>query len=210
MKNVICIFIVSLILVGCNENKLLDSGQTLEERNFEELSIEEISLEGVDRLSIGGTFQEVIRTQDEYDQLIYERFQKPLDDYCNSWFPEIRQELEQQHPELSPEEIQQILNQRCITRTPVFKGLENVKHPEFDFSKYTLLGQDAHASGCRKPDYDISLTSYSHGIQYEFYVLITQYGLCSMAIDRNLWIIAPRIPEESEVVFEKEYLRIEQ
>lgn len=203
MKNVIAIAMVVLIPVSCNEiGSPEDSGEVVE------VPFEEISLPGIDRLPTGGTFQVVVRTQAEYEQLIDERFHERLNGYCNKWFPEIRQELEERHSGLPSGEIQRLLNEICIERVPVLKGLEDVEHPEIDFSQYTLLGQDAHGSGCRQPDYDINLTTDGEGNQYRFHVLVTQYGLCEMALDRNLWIIAPGIPRTSEVVFEKDYRRL--
>lgn len=45
------------------------------------MPFEEIQMDGMDKISIGGKLEVVINSQKEYNELIYRKFKKPLDDY---------------------------------------------------------------------------------------------------------------------------------
>ena len=49
----------------------------------EPIQFTEILMKGMDIVTIGGNLNAVIHTKQQYDSLIYARFQKPLDDYWN-------------------------------------------------------------------------------------------------------------------------------
>jgi hypothetical protein len=163
--------------------------------------VELIELPGVDRVSRGGSFETVVRTREEYDRLIQERYHDPLNEYCNRSYPEERLELEHQEPPLTEGEIQEILNRQCIARDLLYRGLLSVRHPEIDFSKHSLLGLGVGAGGCTQPEYLIHFSR--SGMTYTLYVRITEFGRCERAWSKNLWVLTPRIPEYAGVRFEK-------
>ena len=186
-----------LFVSGCS---LFDLGSNQERE--EGLPFEQIALLGVDRLSIGSTFQVVVRTQEEYEELVYERYQKPLSEYCNEHYADVRKRLERENSGSSEAEIQKWLNEVCIEETPVFQELEGVEHPTIDFSEHALLGQSARTGSCPDPSYDLTLAKIE--ATYRYQVLVTRYGTCERAYHKNLWILTPPIPESSDVVFEQE------
>ena len=157
-----------------------------------------ISMVGMDRVSFGGDFQAVVRTQEEYDQIIYKRFQKPLDDYWNENYESTRQWVIEQNPGLSEEEIEERVRDAFYNALP-FYGTENIKHPDIDFSRHTLLGQAAHTGGC-DAKWDAGVTKREN--TYTFRVLVTSIGSCEMAISNNIWGLTPRIDSTSTVVFQ--------
>ncbi len=200
-RSTLAVLVIAFALGGCDLFLTDENGSTTE------IQFEQIELPGIDRLSVGGTFQIVVRTQEEYEALIYERYQRPLNDYCNENYTDERRQLEKENPGLSETEIQERLNEICVERTPVFNGLERVEHPAVDFSEHSLLGQDAHAGGCSAPDYAVRLTKLDR--TYKFFVEITQNGSCERAWPKNLWILTSPIPDHSDVTFEREIQTVE-
>ncbi len=191
------ILLMALVLAtGCDtfgRNEIID-----ESDEGIPVPFQRISMAGMDRVSYGGDFQAVVRTQEEYDQIIYERFQKPLDDYWNEHYESTRQWVVEQNPGLSEAEIEERVRDAFYNALP-FYGTENVKHPDIDFSRHTLLGQAAHTAGC-SADWEAGVTKKDD--TYTFRILVTSIGSCEMAISRNFWGLIPRIDDTSTVVFE--------
>ncbi len=160
---------------------------------------EEILMECMDMVSIGGKFEAVINSQEEYEKLIYDRFQMPLDYYWDTNYDATLQFVQQQYPGLTDEEYERLVLEMFYSALP-FKGTENCSHPEINFDKYTLLGQAAHTSGCELPEYIIEVER--NRSEYVYRVTIKRIGDCEMAISKNKWILIPKIPREYPVKFE--------
>ena len=165
---------------------------------------EETQMEGMDKVSIGGELEVVIKSQKEYDELIYQRFQKPLDDYWNANYESVLQSVKQQNPGLTDEEYEDLVRQVFYSVLP-FRGTENYTHPVINFSKYTLLGQEANSGGCELPDYNIEIER--NGKEYIFWVTIKRKGDCEMGIPKNKWVLIPKIASGYRVKFNKVEIR---
>jgi hypothetical protein len=167
---------------------------------------QEVFLICVDKVSMGGTLQAVIRSQEEYDRLILDRFTKPLQDYWNENYQSVLEIVRRRYPGLTEQQYADSVR-RIFYSTPPFMGTENCSHPSFDFAKYALLGQDSHGTGCRQPDYTINVSSDNETRTVIFTVSILQHGLCEIAFNRNTWVLVPRLPPGYTVRFQKEYSR---
>ena len=164
------------------------------------IAFEEIQMQGMDRVSIGGKLEVVINSQEEYEELIYQRFQKPLDDYWNTNYQSVLQTVKEQNPGLTDEEYEELVREIFYSTLP-FKGTENYIHPKINFNQYTLLGQDANSGGCELPAYKIEVLK--NGAEYVYRITIKQTGNCEMSILKNKWILIRKIPTDSNVKFEK-------
>lgn len=182
--------IISLLNSNCNPT------------SPEDLTIpfEKIQMQGMDRVSIGGKLEVVINSQEEYEDLIYKRFQKPLDDYWNANYESVLQSVVEQNPGLTDEEYEELVREIFYSTLP-FMGTKNYTHPQIDFNQYTLLGQDAHSGGCEVPEYKIEVVK--NGKEYIYRITIKRKGNCEMGILRNIWILIRKIPTDSNVKFEK-------
>lgn len=158
----------------------------------------------MDKVSIGGSLQVIVNTQATYDSLIHARFQKPLDDYWKANYDTVLNDVRRNHPELSDSEYAVLVKQVFYSTLP-FMGTETCSQLAIDFQTYTLLAQDAHAGGCRIPDYQIILHRDDFKREFIYKIKIVEIGSCETAIDRNIWILVPKIPESFRVVFQKEY-----
>jgi hypothetical protein len=198
MKNVL--FLTTLIfIIGCNTS--YDSIEA-------ELASEpytEILMECMDIVSLGGKFEVTVNSDSEYEDLIYTRFQKPLDDYWNAHYNSILQSVKTRYPGLTDEEYEELVRETFYNFLP-FKGTENWSPPKIDFSKYTLLGQSAHASGCKSPDYNIKIIKKEKDNELVFKITITEYGTCEMFIAKNKWILISKIDKSYKVRFEKDFI----
>jgi len=168
----------------------------------EDLTIpfEEIQMDGMDKVSIGGKLEVVINSQEEYEEIIYQRFQKPLDDYWNANYESVLQSVKQNNPGLTDEEYEELVREIFYSTLP-FKGTENYTHPKVNFNQYTLLGQDTHTGGCGLPEYKIEVVKNVR--EYIYRITIKRKGSCEMAIFRNKWILVSKIPANYNGKFEK-------
>jgi hypothetical protein len=164
------------------------------------IAFEEIQMQGMDRVSIGGKLEVVINSPKEYEELIYQRFQKPLDDYWNDNYESVLQSVKEQNPGLTDKEYEELVRKIFYSTLP-FMGTENYTHSQIDFNQYTLLGQDAHSGGCEVPEYKIEVIKNRK--EYIYRITIKRKGSCEMGILKNIWIIIRKIPTGSNVKFEK-------
>lgn len=170
------------------------------------VSFTEVRMECTDLVSMGGTLNAVIKSRPEFDSLIYQLFQKPLDEYWNLHYESILNSQKQRYPGLSDSEYV-LLVRRVFYSVLPFRGTDSCRNPYIDFNHYTLLGHDVHAGGCRIPDYQITLLQDDQKKEIIYKIKIVQYGYCSMLIPRNKWILIPKISDSYRVVFQKEYTR---
>lgn len=164
------------------------------------IPFEEVQMEYLDKVSIGGNLEIVINSQEEYDELIYQKFQKPLDEYWDNNYESVLLSVIQQNPGLTDEEYEILVRERFYLFLP-FKGTENSNHLQIDFSKYTLLGQAAHSGGCEHPEYIIEVGKYNNKLEYVYRVLIKRNGNCEMGFDKNKWLLIQKIPKDVSVKF---------
>ncbi len=160
----------------------------------------------MDKVSNGGSLNVVIRNQTQYNYLIYNRFEKPLADYWNTHYESVLQSVMEQHFGLTEEQYDSLVSLIFYSSLP-FKGTENCSHLEIDFSKNTLLGVAAHAGGCENPTYDIKYSFDPLQLQYTLRIKIGEFGTCSMAINKNIWVLVPKIEGGYSVNFERIYVR---
>jgi hypothetical protein len=198
MKNIMLLVVLLFLVSSCQENSS-DPSLT----GITPVEFTEVLMAGMDKVSMGGELQTVVRTQLEYNALIYERFQKPLDDYWNTYYESTLNSVKQYHPGLTDSEYVAMVKQIFYSCLP-FMGTDTCKHPIIDFSKYTLLGQSASAGGCKIPDYQIKAFRDYINRELIYKVKIVEHGTCLMAINKNKWILVPKIPTGYKVVFEKE------
>ncbi len=156
----------------------------------------------MDRVSIGGELQVVVRTEEEYEDLIVEWFQRPLDEYWAENYPRVRARVEQRYPGQSDEWYEAKVREIFYSVLP-FRGTANCSHPDIDFSEHSLLGLAVHGGGCRTPDYKVEYLVDRGRNRNTLRVGIRQYGSCEMAISANKWLLVPRLPSEVEVQFER-------
>lgn len=73
--------------------------------------------------------------------------------------------------------------------------------PYIDFTKYTLLGIDETAKGCKKPTFQYEIYFDYQNNKYFFDLIITVYGECEVANPVKIWCLIPKMPENSVVDF---------
>jgi hypothetical protein len=139
-------FIIILLLSGCDKNtspvqsgdlpSKPDSNST--PRDSTVLQSTEVLMGCMDLVTSGGILQAVIRSQSQYDSIIYARFRKPLDDWWNANYPTVLSYVKQQYPNLSDAQCDSIAIIRMYTFAPV-RGTDTCTQPTIDFSRYTLL-----------------------------------------------------------------------
>ena len=83
---------VAGVLAGCTSLTGSDSGY----------EPDSISLACIDHVSLGSIEPVVIRTQEEYEELIDERFTKPLQDFWDANYPYFLARMEDRYPGLTP------------------------------------------------------------------------------------------------------------
>ncbi|MBN1639465.1 MAG: hypothetical protein JW866_10885 [Ignavibacteriales bacterium] len=190
--NLVFVFLCSMLLSSCD---------LIEFEDFEKISYQQIEMECMDLISIGGKLQTIIFSQSDYDNLIYQRFTKPIHFYLSRDLPSIIEHIRNMYPNLTEQEI---LNKaiEIFYSDPWRAGTKDCEHPKIDFNRYTLLGQSAHSEGCKRPDYKIEFRKSNFKNEYIFKITITRYGSCEMAILKNIWILVPKIPKGSIVRFE--------
>jgi len=198
MKYLVKLTVASLILIflftftNCNPT-------ASEDLNL--IPFEEVQMEYLDKVSVGGNLEVVISSQEEYDELIYQKFQKPLDEYWENNYESILLSVIQQNPGLTDEEYEILVRERFYLFAP-FSGTENSNHLQIDFSKYTLLGQAAHSGGCELPDYIIEVGKYNNKREYVYRVIIKRNGDCAAAFNKNEWVLIQKIPKDYSVKFQ--------
>ena len=158
----------------------------------------------MDVVSMGGELQVVVRTEEEYQELISSRFQGPLDQYWAENYPRVRASVEQRYPNQSSEWYEAKAREIFYSAYP-FRGTENCSHPEVDFSRHSLLGVAVHGSGCRTPDYGIEYLVDPRQNRHTLRVRIQQHGYCEMANNANKWVLVPRVGPEVVVQFERDW-----
>jgi hypothetical protein len=163
-------------------------------------------MEGMDIVTIGDNFEVTIRSDSEYQNLIFQRFQKPLDDFWNANYDRILQSIKTQNPGLTDEKYEQLVKDVFYDTLP-FRGTENWLPPKIDFSKYIILGQSAHASGCEPPDYTVQMIKNKKKKELIFKVVLKEYGLCEMFIAKNIWVLVSKNNEAYKIGFEKEIIQ---
>ena len=196
------ILILSIFILSLNNCKL--SNESINVNDFESVFYEEILMEGMDIVTMGGSLEVVVNSQSEYEQLIYDRFEKPLQDYWDANYDTLLKSVKENNPGLTDEEYKDLVREIFYSIYP-FKGTENYNHPSIDFSKYTLLGQAAHAYGCSEPNYTILVLKNKIKKQMIYRIHIKINGDCEMAINRNKWILIYKIPSDYKIKFELEY-----
>jgi hypothetical protein len=200
MKNIIFLSTLIFLISGCNT-----SFDSIEAEPFSE-PFTEIDMDVMDMVSYGGYFEVTVNSDSEYEELIYTRFQKPLDDYWNAHYNSVLQSMRTRYPGLTDEEYEELVREVFYSILP-FRGTENWSPPKIDFSKYTLLGQDAHSTGCRTPDFSIKIIKNDKNKELIFKITITEYGTCETHRATNKWILISKIDKSYKVRFEKEYIK---
>ncbi|MFZ2322183.1 MAG: hypothetical protein WAV89_00660 [Ignavibacteriaceae bacterium] len=188
-------FLSILLISGCDTTAPEESSQ---------ISYQEIQMDGLDKFFVGGQLEAVITSQSQYDSLIYSRFQKPLADYWTANYEAMLEYVKIQNPGLTENEYKALVKEIFFSSWP-FEGTENYTHPQIDFSKYTLLGQDANSGGCETPDYKVEIKKDGFNVIYRLTVI--PKGYCEMAILKNMWILIPKLPKGYSVKFEKTLTR---
>lgn len=198
MKNLVELTAASFILIflftftNCNPT---------ESEDLNLIPFEEVQMEYLDKVSIGGNLEVVINSQEEYNELIYQKFQKPLDEYWDNNYESILQSVMLENLGLTDEEYEILVRERFYLFAP-FSGTENSNHLQIDFSKYTLLGQAAHSGGCELPEYIIEFGNYINKKEYIYRLWIKRNGNCDMSINKNKWILTHKIPKDYSVKFQ--------
>jgi hypothetical protein len=193
--------LILLIVLSCKKSSL--------EPVYEKpvvIYFEEVSMECMDKVSNCGSFQVVVNTQEEYDQLYKDRFTTPLENYWNKHYYSVLSSMKVRYPGLTQAEYDDLVREVFYSTLP-FKGTDSCNHPVIDFSIYTLLGQDAHAGGCSAPNYVVSVTKDDRNKEILFHIRIEEHGSCLMAICSNKWILIPKMSESYTVKFEREVVK---
>lgn len=168
--------------------------------------MQEVFLTCVDMVTTGGALEVVINSQQEYDQLIFQRFTKPLQDYWNANYPSVLRSITNRYPGLTDQQYADSVRRILYSVLP-FRGTEKCSHPGFDFSRYTLLGQDSHGGGCSQPTYATSILRDDQNGTVTFTVNILQHGNCAMGFSRNTWVLVPKVPPGYTIRFQKHFSR---
>jgi hypothetical protein len=202
MKNLVELTAASFILIflftftNCNPT---------ESEDLNLIPFEEVQMEYLDKVSIGGNLEVVINSQEEYDELIYQKFQKPLDEYWDNNYESILQSVMLENLGLTDEEYEILVRERFYLFAP-FSGTENSTHLQIDFSKYTLIGQAVHSWGCELPEYIIEVGQYNNKREYVYRVKIKRKGNCEMGFNKNKWVLIQKIPKDISVKFKMIHL----
>ena len=167
-----------------------------------------IAMECMDRVSNGGTLEVVVRTQAEYEALIDERFQKPLDEYWDANYEDVKAGVRDRNPGISDAACEERVRESFFAVLP-FLGTEDCSFEGLDFDAVTLLGIDAHATGCVWPTPTVSISRDDDAGAVTFTVTIVERGSCEPFWAQNVWVLVPRVPAEHRVVFAREYVREE-
>lgn len=160
---------------------------------------EEIHLSCIDQVSFGSALEVVVNSQEEYEELIYQQFQKPLDLYWDRWYESTLQLVKEQNPGLTELEYEKLARELIYQAYP-FKGTENCSHPEIDFSRYTLLGKSTEASGCRIIEHIFEVKKRNS--DYYCRIIVKVEGDCSLSLDERKWLLIPKISASASVKFE--------
>jgi hypothetical protein len=180
----IILIIIALVAWGCNDH----------ETDVKE-SVDEITMDGMDQVTKGGgTLQVVVRSQEEYDTLIYDRYTRPLQEYWDKYYASTLESIKSRYPNRSDLEYAELVKQSFYSVYP-FKGTEGYAHPKIDFSQYSLLGQSTFAGGNTIPTYKITITRNDNTKSVVFkIVIIRSQGTSDMGWDKNIWILVHKIP----------------
>jgi len=199
VKRIVLFAVLAIACLGCNSN----SPTSVASRND---LYAEVDMQFMDLVSSGGTTEVVVRTQAQYDSLVYRRFTKPLQDYWNANYDTVLYYVRRNNPGLS-DFAYTVLVREAFYQFPPFRGTENCSRPYIDFTHFTLLGFNTSAGGCSRPDYTILVARDDNKRELEFKILVLQHGGCEMEFAKNHWILVPRLPDAYHVVFTREYNR---
>jgi len=193
--SIVVMFISLMFLFGCNDKEDVVTNPT-------PVSVPtvSISLACIDHVSMGGRLNRAIRTQAEYDYLIYQYYQKPLNDYWNANYQSVLQTIKEEYPGLTDLEYAVLVNKAFYTSLP-FEGTENCSFPSIDFSQNSLLVQSVKTGGCRFPDLTPNVTWDDTKKEVHYSLKVTTHGNCMMLIFRRKWLLVPRIPDSYNVIF---------
>ena len=196
MKTDIVVMFISLtFLLGCNDNVdvvTIPVPITLQTTS--------VSLACIDHVSIGGRLNKAIRTQAEYDSLIYQYYQKRLDDYWNANYQSILHEVMVEYPGLSDSEYAVLVRNVFYSALP-FAGTENCSFPSIDFTQNTLLVQSVSTGGCRGPDITVNVIRNDARKEIVYSSRVVTHGNCAMAYFVRKWLLVTKIPESDSVIF---------
>ncbi len=190
MKSLFLIFLFGIIaFVGCN---------TTEVDSFKkEIPFEQIALDCIDRVSIGGQFQVIVDSEEEYQNLIYQKYQRILDIYWDTHYQSILDFIKSIYPGLTDAQYEDSVHTVIYSTMPFMVTLDCTL-PEIDFSKHTLLGQYA---SLQRDKYTISITKDYVKREYNF--LITRFTDNEMLMqDTNVWVLIHKIEKGFVVRFE--------
>ena len=181
---------------------LISSGCEDANESIIDIIPDQIDMICMDIVSMGGTLNAVIRTQQEYEEIIEQRFDIPLQTYWDGNYESVLSNIMDRNPGLSAYEYEEMVREVFYTYLP-FRGTDECEHPTIDFGAYTLLGVDAGAGGCEKPEIEVQYTS-QNGVAI-LSLFITTFGSCEAWHSQNIWVLVPKISENTDGQFEKEY-----
>jgi hypothetical protein len=195
---------ILFIFFGCKQNST-----SLSTSEPTPVPFTEVQMECTDLVSMSSKLEATIRSQGAYESYIFKQFTIPLRDYWNANYESVLNSMKQRYPGLSDTEYEALVREVFYSILP-FRGTDSCCNPVIDFDHYTLLGYDAHAGGCRTPDYQITVLQDENKKEIIYKIKIIQHGYCLMAFSRNKWILIPKISPSYRIVFQKEYLYLPQ
>jgi hypothetical protein len=154
---------------------------------------QEVELRCLDIVSNCGSLQVVVNSQAEYDQLIFQRFTRPLQEHWDRHYASILASVRGRYPGLTDEQYEDSVRAIFYQVAP-FRGTEGCVHPSFDFERYTLLGVAAHGAGCSQPEYATEIYRDDDARALTVIVKIVQHGYCEVSICHNIWVLIPKVP----------------
>ncbi|MCH7496867.1 MAG: hypothetical protein IH971_03335 [Candidatus Marinimicrobia bacterium] len=187
---------------------LIACAEIHDENDLESVTFDLISLKCMPNIMAPGTL--VVRTQEEYEQFLDDRFTQKLDSHWERFYPGLLETAKQQNPGLTDEEYEALVKDMMFQFLP-FSMVKDCGYPDdppifgfpkIDFSSHTLLGIGIGGGGCAADSFGVEVFREDAQLRYICRGHAIFYGTCEKIISRYFWLLIPPMPESYSIEFD--------
>lgn len=190
----ISVITIFLIIVSCDINEPSD---------FHEVEYTEIEVGCLGRVLMQPEYQFVIKSQEEYDQLINEFYQSMLEQL----YEDMVEYVKEHYPELNENEQLELIEELYKNNT-IYKWLTDCEITEVDFEKYTLIGAKPSTLLCTEMEYLVKMQKSELERIYKLNIEVISSSDCFLISARKtFWLLVEKVPKDYSVEINIGYIK---
>lgn len=190
----ISVITIFLILVSCDINEPSD---------YQEVEYNEISIGCLGRVLMSPEYQFVIKSREEYEQLINKFYQSMLDQL----YEDMVDYVKEHYPELNENEQLELVEELYKNNT-IYKWLTDCEITEVDFEKYTLIGAKPSTLLCTEMEYLVKMQKSERERIYKLDIEVISSSDCFLVSARKtFWLLVEKVPNDYSVEINIGYVK---